>query len=53
MRGLWERYTPGNALDILIKDIRAALAEADTRGLELPVTSLAFSRLLEAWKLPA
>jgi 3-hydroxyisobutyrate dehydrogenase len=53
MRSLWESYTQGNALDILVKDIRAVLAQAETREVELPVTRLAFSRLLETWKLDA
>jgi 3-hydroxyisobutyrate dehydrogenase-like beta-hydroxyacid dehydrogenase len=51
MRSLWESYEPGGSLDILVKDVRALLAEADTRKVELPVTALAFSRLLETWNL--
>jgi 3-hydroxyisobutyrate dehydrogenase len=51
MRSLWEEHVPGNALDILIKDVRTVLAQTETRELELPVTAMAFSRLLETWKL--
>ena len=51
MRSLWEGYAPGNSLDILIKDMRAVLAEADGQGTELPVARLSFERLLEAWGL--
>ena len=51
MRSLWESYVPGNALDILIKDMRAVLAEAGRQGAELPVARLSFERLLEAWGL--
>ena len=53
MRSLWERYEPGNSLDILVKDIRGTLAQAEVRGVELPVTEHAFSRLLETWNLDA
>jgi 3-hydroxyisobutyrate dehydrogenase-like beta-hydroxyacid dehydrogenase len=53
MRSLWERYEPGNSLDILVKDIRGTLAQAEVRGVELPVTEHAFSRLLEMWNLDA
>ena len=53
MRSLWERYEPGNSLDILVKDIRGTLAQAEVRGVELPVTERAFSRLLETWNLDA
>jgi 3-hydroxyisobutyrate dehydrogenase-like beta-hydroxyacid dehydrogenase len=52
MRSLWEGYEPGNALDILVKDIRAVLEEAEAERVELPVTALAFARLLETWNLP-
>lgn len=46
MRSLWESYEPGNALDILVKDLRAVVADAGDREVELPVTGLALSRLL-------
>ena len=63
MRSLWEDYVPGNALDILIKDIRAVLVHAaagegghepplaGTSQTDLPLTRAAFSSLLEAWGL--
>lgn len=48
MRSLWERYEPGNAFDILIKDIRAVLVDAERRAEEMPITELALSQLLAA-----
>jgi 3-hydroxyisobutyrate dehydrogenase-like beta-hydroxyacid dehydrogenase len=50
MRSLWERYEPGNALDLLDKDLRALLDEASARRIPLPVTKAAFERLLDEWK---
>jgi 3-hydroxyisobutyrate dehydrogenase-like beta-hydroxyacid dehydrogenase len=47
MRSLWESYVPGNALDVLVKDLRAVIAEATKRDVELPAAALALSRLLE------
>ena len=52
MTSLWEQYTPGNALDILVKDIRAVVAETGERGVDVPLTTLAFERLLGEWELP-
>lgn len=49
MRSLWEDYVPGNALDILYKDLRALLEEASGKRIPLPITAIAFQRLLEAW----
>ncbi len=46
MRSLWEEYVPGNALDILLKDLRAVLDQAQERGVELPATAAALARLL-------
>jgi 3-hydroxyisobutyrate dehydrogenase-like beta-hydroxyacid dehydrogenase len=48
MRSLWERYEPGNGLDILIKDIRAVVASADTQRGELPVSMVALASLERA-----
>ena len=48
LRGLWESYVPGNALDILVKDLRAVLADADARGVAMPVAGHALSRLIDA-----
>jgi 3-hydroxyisobutyrate dehydrogenase-like beta-hydroxyacid dehydrogenase len=48
MRSLWEDYEPGNGLDILIKDIRAVVAGAETRATEMPVSAVALARLLAA-----
>ena len=46
MRSLWERYEPGNALDILVKDLRAVVTQGARREVELPVAALALSRLI-------
>jgi 3-hydroxyisobutyrate dehydrogenase-like beta-hydroxyacid dehydrogenase len=51
MRSLWESYVPGNSLDILIKDMRSALSEADAQDAALPVARLSFERLLATWGL--
>lgn len=48
MRSLWEQYEPGNGLDILVKDIRAVVAGAETRGDEMPVSAVALASLLRA-----
>jgi len=48
MRSLWEDYEPGNGLDILIKDIRAVVAGAETGRAEMPVSAVALGRLLAA-----
>jgi 3-hydroxyisobutyrate dehydrogenase-like beta-hydroxyacid dehydrogenase len=47
MRSLWEEYEPGNALDILIKDLRATAEAGERRGVPLPSTALALQSLLE------
>ena len=47
MRSLWEEYEPGNALDILIKDLRATIEAGERQGVPLPSTALALERLLE------
>jgi len=49
MRSLWEEYVPGNGIDILDKDIRALLLEAERRGLDLPLVRASYPRLLELW----
>ena len=46
MRSLWEQYEPGNALDILIKDLRATIEAGDRQGVPLPSTALALQSLL-------
>jgi 3-hydroxyisobutyrate dehydrogenase-like beta-hydroxyacid dehydrogenase len=53
MRSLWEGYFPGNALDILIKDLRAVLSAGDERAVALPGTALALERLLAERDRPA
>jgi 3-hydroxyisobutyrate dehydrogenase-like beta-hydroxyacid dehydrogenase len=47
VREWWEGN--GNGLDILLKDVRAALREADTAAVPLPVTGLSFDLLRTAW----
>jgi len=47
MRSLWEEYEPGNALDILIKDLRATAEAGERQGVPLPATALALQRLLD------
>ncbi|MHB1469462.1 MAG: NAD(P)-dependent oxidoreductase, partial [Solirubrobacteraceae bacterium] len=49
MRELWERYEPGNALDVLYKDMRALLEVAGGDWMSLPVASASFQRLLAHW----
>jgi 3-hydroxyisobutyrate dehydrogenase-like beta-hydroxyacid dehydrogenase len=48
MRSLWEQYESGNGLDILIKDIRAVVAGAETRAPAMPVSVVALASLLSA-----
>jgi 3-hydroxyisobutyrate dehydrogenase-like beta-hydroxyacid dehydrogenase len=47
MRSLWEGYVPGNALDVLVKDLRAITEAASLRQAPLPVAAIALARLLE------
>lgn len=49
MRSLWEDYEPGNALDILYKDMRALLEVSTAEWQPLPVAAAAFQRLLGHW----
>jgi len=48
MRSLWERYSPENGFDILVKDLRALLEAGEEGGSDLPVSTLALDRLLAA-----
>jgi hypothetical protein len=50
MRSLWEEYEPGNALDVLLKDMRALFRETEARGHDSPVAEASFRRLLEHWE---
>lgn len=45
IKDFWFNYVPGNSLDILRKDIAAALESAQTADLELPVARLGASQL--------
>jgi len=46
MRSLWEEYEPGNALDVLLKDMRALFRDEH----DSPVAQAAFERLLAHWE---
>ncbi|MEU4226065.1 NAD(P)-dependent oxidoreductase [Nonomuraea sp. NPDC026600] len=45
----WERYVAGEDLDILLKDMRSVLREADTADFPMPVTALAFQLMRHVW----
>ncbi|MFC7548682.1 NAD(P)-dependent oxidoreductase [Plantactinospora sp. GCM10030261] len=45
----WERYVAGEDLDILLKDLRSALREADAEILPLPMTALSFQLMRHVW----
>lgn len=49
MRSLWEDYEPGNALDVLYKDMRALLEVSTAEWQPLPVAAASFQRLLGHW----
>ena len=49
MRSLWEDYEPGNALDVLDKDMRALLDVAGRDWVSLPVAAASFQRLVAFW----
>jgi 3-hydroxyisobutyrate dehydrogenase len=36
-RRFWEEYVPGNELDIILKDLRSVLREAEEQGWNLPI----------------
>jgi 3-hydroxyisobutyrate dehydrogenase-like beta-hydroxyacid dehydrogenase len=50
MRSLWEGYEPGNALDVLLKDMRALFRETEAQGHASPVAEAAYARLLAHWQ---
>ncbi|GII92797.1 NAD(P)-dependent oxidoreductase [Sinosporangium siamense] len=45
----WEHYRAGEDLDILLKDMRAVLREADAAGFPMPVTALSFQLMRHVW----
>ncbi|HUR05429.1 MAG TPA: NAD(P)-dependent oxidoreductase [Nonomuraea sp.] len=45
----WEHYRAGEDLDILLKDMRAVLREADAEGFPMPVTALSFQLMRHVW----
>jgi 3-hydroxyisobutyrate dehydrogenase len=49
MRSLWEEYEPGNALDVLDKDMRALLDVAGRDWMALPVAAASYQRLVAFW----
>jgi 3-hydroxyisobutyrate dehydrogenase-like beta-hydroxyacid dehydrogenase len=48
--GWWRDYRPGEALDIIVKDMRSLLDDAAERRLPLPVAALALQRLHDVWR---
>jgi len=50
MRSLWEGYEPGNALDVLLKDMRALFAETHEQDHPAQVAEAAFARLRAFWE---
>jgi 3-hydroxyisobutyrate dehydrogenase-like beta-hydroxyacid dehydrogenase len=53
VRSWWEHYVRGEDLDILLKDMRAMLAESDQAELPLPVTALSFQLMRDVWPAAA
>ncbi len=49
VRGFWEGYVPGKELDLIRKDLRCAMTEADEKGISMPVTAVAYQRLRHVW----
>jgi 3-hydroxyisobutyrate dehydrogenase-like beta-hydroxyacid dehydrogenase len=47
----WRDYRPGEALDLVHKDLNSALAEASERRIPMPATALAVQLLHHVWKL--
>lgn len=45
VRGFWERYVPGNELDIIRKDLRSAFREADRQEWSLPITAAVYEQI--------
>lgn len=46
----WETYVPGEDLDILLKDLRSTLSEADNDMVPMPMSALTFQLLRDAWR---
>jgi 3-hydroxyisobutyrate dehydrogenase-like beta-hydroxyacid dehydrogenase len=46
----WENYVPGEDLDILLKDLRSVVAEADHDMVPVPMSALTFQLLREVWR---
>lgn len=46
----WETYIPGEDLDILLKDLRSTLAEADQDVVPMPMSALTFQLLRDVWR---
>jgi 3-hydroxyisobutyrate dehydrogenase-like beta-hydroxyacid dehydrogenase len=45
----WEHYVPGADLDILLKDLRSVLREADAGTYPMPVAALSFQLMRHVW----
>jgi 3-hydroxyisobutyrate dehydrogenase-like beta-hydroxyacid dehydrogenase len=50
VEGFTRAHRPGDELDIILKDLRSTLREADEAELSLPLTAVAFQRLRSAWR---
>lgn len=46
----WETYVQGEDLDILLKDLRSTLAEADRDIVPMPLSALTFQLLRDTWR---
>ncbi|KRB36639.1 NAD(P)-dependent oxidoreductase [Microbacterium sp. Root180] len=46
----WETYVPGEDLDILLKDLRSTMTEADQDVVPVPVSALTFQLLRDVWQ---
>ena len=46
----WRDYQPGEALGIIVKDMRSLLDDAAERHVPLPVAAVAFQRLHDVWR---
>ena len=49
VRGFWQSAEPGGTLEIILKDLRSVLREADAQRLSLPVTAVVNQRIRHTW----
>jgi 3-hydroxyisobutyrate dehydrogenase-like beta-hydroxyacid dehydrogenase len=50
VREFWRHPAPGAELDIICKDLRSALREADHLEASIPMTAVAFQRIRQVWR---